>query len=155
MFWALLFKKMILEIDFIYRILAAFIAGAVIGIERQWQNKSAGLRTNTLVSIGAALFVFLSIQLSKEGGDVTRIVGQIVTGVGFIGAGIIFRKGFNVHGLNTAATIWCSAAMGAFAGAGFFTLTFSSMVIVLLVNIIITPIEKLLNKRRNKRQRRN
>lgn len=86
--------------EFAIRLSIATFAGLAIGFERQWHHKSAGLRTNTLVAIGSALYVLLSIQLTQENGDVTRIIGQVVTGIGFLGAGIIFREGINVHGHN-------------------------------------------------------
>jgi len=112
-----------ITVDFILRLLTAVGAGFIIGFERQWHHKSAGLRTNTLVATGAALYVLLSINLTAENGDVTRIIGQVVTGIGFLGAGIIFKEGINVHGLTTAATIWCSAAIGSMAAAGYFVET--------------------------------
>lgn len=98
--------------EFTIRLLFAAFAGMLIGFERQWNNKSAGIRTNTLVAIGAALYVLLSININNEGNGVTRIIGQVVTGIGFLGAGIIFKEGLNVRGLTTAATVWCSAAIG-------------------------------------------
>src|SRR5699024_7419681 len=105
---------------YILRLGAAFLLGCIIGFERQLQQKSAGLRTNTLVAIGAASYVLLSIDLhSLSGGDPGRITAQIVTGIGFIGAGVIMKEGFDVRGLNTAATIWCSASVGTYAGMWF------------------------------------
>ena len=94
-------------IDFIIRLSAALIAGLFIGFERQWHHKTAGLRTNILVATGAAIFVLLCFKLENEITtiDVTRIIAQVVTGVGFLVAGIIFREGTNVHGLTSAATI--------------------------------------------------
>lgn len=133
----------------IFRILIALLAGAIIGFERQWHQKSAGLKTNTLVSIGAAFYVILSVQLTQESGDVTRIIGQIVTGVGFLGAGIIFREGPSIHGLTTAATVWCSAAIGSMAGAGYFKEVLISTITIVLVNNLFVPVEKRLNKRKN------
>jgi len=86
------------SIEFILRLLAALFAGLFIGFERQWHHKSAGLRTNTLVSVGAAIFVLLSINVTQNGtGDVTRIIGQVVTGIGFLCGDIIFKEGINVH----------------------------------------------------------
>jgi putative Mg2+ transporter-C (MgtC) family protein len=85
--------------------------GAVIGFERQWRNRLAGLRTNTLVALGAASFVVFA-ELVPGDASPTRVAAQVVSGIGFLGAGIIFREGFNVRGLNTAATLWCSAAVG-------------------------------------------
>ena len=134
-------------IDFIFRILAAISAGMIIGFEREWHHKSAGLRTNTLVSVGSAMFVILSVLFTKNQGDVTRIVGQVVTGIGFLGAGIIFKEGINVHGLTTAAIIWCSAAIGCFAGAGYFIEAFIGVIFILLVNLMLIPIDKWLEKR--------
>jgi putative Mg2+ transporter-C (MgtC) family protein len=111
-------------LDFIARLSWALFLGAAIGFERQWRQKSAGLRTNALVSLGAAAFTLISFALTFQEdeiyrGDATRIIGQIVTGIGFLGGGVILREGLNVQGLNTAATIWCSAAVGSSAGVGF------------------------------------
>src|SRR5262245_28054278 len=95
---------------------AAALMGTAIGLERQWGQHSAGLRTNALVAFGAALFVSLPGLL---GGTPTasHLAGQVVTGVGFLGGGVILREGLTIRGLNTAATLWCSAAVGALAGA--------------------------------------
>lgn len=132
--------------DIIIRVLIALTAGSIVGIERQLHRKSAGLRTNMLVAVGAAFYVILSIQLTREEGDVTRIIGQIVTGVGFLGAGIIFREGSSIHGLTTAATIWCSAAIGSMAGAGYFIETLIATLTIALINIVLVPIDKWLKK---------
>lgn len=140
--------------DLVYRILVALIAGVIVGFERQWHHKSAGLRTNTLVSIGAAFYVILSIQLTAQNGDVTRIIGQIVTGIGFLGAGIIFREGASVHGLTTAATVWCSSAIGCFAGAGYYVETGVATLTIVTINILLVPIDKWLNNRKNEKENR-
>jgi putative Mg2+ transporter-C (MgtC) family protein len=95
----------------------AIALGAAIGIERQWRQRLAGLRTNTLVALGAASFVLFAGLYPGEASP-TRIAAQVVSGIGFLGAGVIFKEGLNVRGLNTAATLWCSAAVGLFAGAG-------------------------------------
>jgi len=105
--------------DILLRLTLALAYGGVIGAERQWHQKMAGLRTNTLVSLGAAGFTLLGVLSSPAAGPMDpRIAAQIVTGIGFLGAGVILREGFNVHGLNTAATLWCAAMVGAFCGAG-------------------------------------
>ena len=106
--------------EFILRLLAAMAAGGIIGVERELSNKSAGLKTNMLVSIGACIYVLINLSIIDERGqgDPTRIIGQIVTGIGFLGGGVILHRGANVHGLTTAATIWCSAAIGCLAGLG-------------------------------------
>lgn len=133
--------------EFATRLIAALAAGILIGLERQWHHKSAGLRTNTLVAIGAALYVLLSIQITQTDGDVTRIISQVVTGIGFLGAGIIFKEGINVHGLTTAATIWCSAAIGCTAAAGYYTETLIATFSIILVNSILIPLDKWLANR--------
>src|SRR5258706_13493926 len=95
----------------------AFCLSAAIGFERQWRNRLAGLRTNTLVALGAASFVVFAALVPGEGSP-TRVAAQVVSGIGFLGAGLIFREGTSVRGLNTAATLWCSAAIGVPAGGG-------------------------------------
>lgn len=134
-------------LEFTLRLLAAFGAGFIIGFERQWHHKSAGLRTNILVAIGSALFVLLSISLTQEKGDVTRIIGQVVTGIGFLGAGIIFKEGFNVHGLTTAATVWCSSAVGCMAAAGLFIEAYIGVAAIISVNLILMPLANWLSNR--------
>jgi putative Mg2+ transporter-C (MgtC) family protein len=136
--------------EFALRLLASLGAGLLIGLERQWHHKSAGLRTNTLVTIGSALYVLLSINLTQTSGDVTRIIGQVVTGIGFLGAGIIFKEGINVKGLTTAATVWCSSAIGCVAAAGFFAETLIGTLAILLVNSLLIPLDKWLVKRNKK-----
>src|SRR6202049_3808827 len=96
----------------------ALSLSAVIGFERQWRNRLAGLRTNTLVALGAASFVTFSALVPGDASP-TRVAAQVVSGIGFLGAGLIFREGLSVRGLNTAATLWCSAAVGVVAGAGY------------------------------------
>ena len=133
--------------DYVLRIGTAFLLGGIIGFERQWQQKNAGLRTNTLVAIGAASFVLLSVDLhSLAGGDPGRVTAQIVTGIGFIGAGVIMKDGFNVRGLNTAATIWCSAAVGTLAGMGLFFESLITTTAVVLSHLILRPISNRLSK---------
>lgn len=125
-------------LDFATRLLVALAFGAAIGVERQWRQKSAGLRTNTLVSMGSAAFVLLSIKI---GGDATgRIASYIVSGIGFLGAGVIMKDGVSIQGLNTAATIWCSAAVGALCGIGMFLEAAIMSVAVMLTHIVLRPI---------------
>ncbi len=133
--------------DFIIRILLAVSAGMLIGFERQWHHKSEGLRTNTLVTIGAAFYVLLALKISPENGDITRITGQVVTGVGFLGAGIIFREGTNIHGLTTATTVWCSAAIGCMAGAGYIIETFAATFTIIFINTLLMYLDTWLNNR--------
>ena len=106
---------------FALRLLAAIIAGGVIGLERQRSNKSAGIRTNTLVAMGACMFVLVGVSISElDGPDPSRIISQIITGVGFLGAGVILQHKGSIRGLTTAATVWCSAALGVLGGMGMF-----------------------------------
>ncbi|HZH67686.1 MAG TPA: MgtC/SapB family protein [Chitinophagales bacterium] len=134
-------------LEYTLRIGTAFLLGGIIGLERQWRQKNAGLRTNTLVAIGAASYVLLSIDLhSLSGGDPGRVTAQIVTGIGFIGAGVIMKDGFDVKGLNTAATIWCSAAVGTLAGMGLFTEALITSTAVVLSHLTLRPIGARLSK---------
>ncbi|MFA5816040.1 MAG: MgtC/SapB family protein [Bacteroidales bacterium] len=133
--------------EFIIRLLVAMAAGALIGLERQIHHKSAGIRTNALVSMGSAIFVLISLQITQEkGGDATRIIGQIVTGIGFLGAGVILHQGINVQGLTTAATIWCSSGIGCLAAAGYFAEAAISTIAVVFVNFFLRWIDDLIKK---------
>jgi putative Mg2+ transporter-C (MgtC) family protein len=134
--------------EFSLRILCSIAAGFFIGVERQWRHKSAGIRTNTLVSTGAALYVLLSLALTQEKGDVTRIIGQVVSGIGFLGAGIIFKEGLNIHGLTTAATVWCSSAIGCLSAAGFYKEALIGTLAILAINMLLVPIDLWLDKRK-------
>ncbi len=104
--------------SFLANIVVALALGIVIGAERQWRQHQAGLRTNALVAVGAALFVSLS-HLMDDQNSPTRIASYIVSGLGFLGGGVILRDGLTVKGMNTAATLWCTGAVGTLAGAGF------------------------------------
>jgi putative Mg2+ transporter-C (MgtC) family protein len=95
----------------------ALVLGALMGLERQWHQRMAGTRTNALVATAASAFTMIGLVVADPTGA-SRIVGQIVTGIGFLGAGVIFKEGGTVHGLNTAATVWCSAAVGSLCGIG-------------------------------------
>lgn len=108
---------MINTITLAERLACALVLGALIGLERQWRQRDAGLRTNALVSVGAALFVSLG-ELGLAESDPTRIAAQIVSGIGFLGGGVILKGGATVRGLNTAATLWCAAAVGVLSGFG-------------------------------------
>jgi putative Mg2+ transporter-C (MgtC) family protein len=126
------------------RLGAALLLGAVIGFERQWRQRMAGLRTNALVAIGAAGFVVFSTTLSGETSPV--VAAQIVSGVGFLGAGVILREGLNVQGLNTAATLWCSTMVGTFAGTGQLIAITLAATFVISTNLFLRPIVRLINK---------
>ena len=123
----------------------AVALGAVIGFERQWRQRLAGLRTNTLVALGAASFVVYENLFSNEA-NLTRVAAQVVSGIGFLGAGIIFREGLNVRGLNTAATLWCSAAVGVLAGGGALSYAALAAGMVIVVNLLLRPLVQRINR---------
>jgi putative Mg2+ transporter-C (MgtC) family protein len=134
-----------LLLEFTLRLMLAFLLGAAIGFERQWRQRSAGLRTNTLVALGSAAFTLISFALTDQvdgvyKGDATRIIGQIVTGIGFLGAGVIMKDGLSVQGLNTAATIWCSAAVGALSGTGLYAEAVIVAFAVMLTHLLLRPL---------------
>jgi len=131
--------------DFSLRIMLAVGLGAVIGLERQYRQRGAGLRTNALVAMGAAAFVAISAMVSSEQSQ-TRIAAQVVSGIGFLGGGIILREGLNVRGLNTAATLWCSAAVGTLAGSGFLGAAVITAMVILGANVLLRPVAQLLNQ---------
>lgn len=107
--------------NFAIRLLASMLAGGFIGLERQRSNKSAGIRTNTLVALGSSLYVLVSVNLANlDGTDPSRIISQIITGIGFLGAGVILQHKGSIRGLTTAATVWCSAGLGVLGGLGMF-----------------------------------
>jgi len=125
----------------------AFVLGAAIGLERQWRHRLAGLRTNALVSMGAALFILLAEKIVGDNSSDARIAAQIVSGIGFLGAGVIMKEGFNVSGLNTAATIWCSGAIGSLCGMGYWYESVVGTFFVLMAHFILRPIGETINKK--------
>jgi len=124
-------------------VILAVVLGVVLGLEREIRGKAAGLRTNTLICLGAAVFTIISERIGggREASP-ARIAAQIVTGVGFLGAGAIIRSRGGIHGLTTAATIWMVASIGMACGAGFFLLAVTSTIIALIVLIGLTPLER-------------
>ena len=127
------------------RLGSALLFGSLIGFERQWRQRMAGLRTNALVAIGAAGFVVFSVMLSGNDSP-TRVAPQIVSGIGFLGAGVILREGLNIQGLNTAATLWCSAMVGTFAGAGELVASALGAAFVVGTNLFLRPIVRLIDR---------
>ena len=127
--------------EMLLRLAAGVGLGTVIGFERQYRARMAGLRTNALVAAGATLFVLLSAHgFTGAGADPTRVAAQIVSGIGFLGAGVILREGLTVRGLNTAATLWCSAAVGSLAGAGLYLTAVAGTAVVVAVNVALRPL---------------
>jgi putative Mg2+ transporter-C (MgtC) family protein len=134
-------------LDFAGRAAVALALGALIGVERQWRQRMAGLRTNALVALGAALFELFAVLLSgQQGVDPTRIAAYVVSGVGFLGAGVILRDGVNVRGINTAATIWCSSAIGVLAGAGYIIEAVVGALLVVLAHLALRPVARRLDR---------
>lgn len=123
-------------------VLLAIGLGAAIGLERQRSGKAAGLRTNMLICLGAAVFTIVSKHMAEPGGSVTRIAAQIVTGVGFLGAGAIIQDRGGIHGLTTAATIWLVASIGMACGAQFYRLAIMSTAIAMIVLVGLGKVSK-------------
>lgn len=132
-------------VQFLINNALALFLGAIIGLERQWRQRNAGLRTNALVSLGAGLFVSLSILVTGVT-DQTRMAAQVVSGIGFLGAGIMMREGLNIRGLNTAATLWSAGAIGTLAGSGFTLYALSGTVLVVSTHFLLRPLGNSLNR---------
>ncbi|WP_434777473.1 MgtC/SapB family protein [Neisseria sp. Ec49-e6-T10] len=126
-------------------LITAFILGGLVGFERQYRQRTAGLRTNVLVAIGAAVFVNMAGNYGTEG--VARVVSYVVSGVGFLGAGVIMREEGNVRGINTAATLWGAAAIGACAGAHLILEAIMATLFVLAANTLLRPVVHAINRR--------
>jgi len=135
------------DTEIVRRLLLAALVGGMLGVEREIRQKSAGFRTNILIGIGSAVFTMMSIAISADRGDPGRIAAQIVTGMGFLGAGAILRTRNGVHGLTTAATVWVNAALGIAAGAGEYHLAVIGALITLAVLLVLHPIERGIEKR--------
>lgn len=139
--------------ELVVRLLLAAVLGAAVGLERELRQKSAGLRTNTLIAVGAALFTLMSIEMAEgtAAADPTRLAAQIVTGVGFLGAGAIMRTGSGISGLTTAATVWVNAAIGVAAGGGEYHLALIATGVTLAVLLALSPLEAWIDRRLPKR----
>jgi len=130
--------------EFVARLAVGLACGAAIGVERQWRARMAGLRTNTLVAVAATLFVLYSDVNGSF--NTTQVAAYVVSGIGFLGGGVILRSGANVRGLNTAATLWCSAAVGVMAASGHLVFAVIGTVTVLLVHLLGRPAGRLLDR---------
>jgi putative Mg2+ transporter-C (MgtC) family protein len=131
--------------DTLVSLLVAFVFGTLIGAERQYRQRSAGLRTNVLVAVGASAFVDLANHLAGADGSV-RVIAYVVSGIGFLGAGAIMKEGMNVRGLNTAATLWASAAVGACAGADMVAQSAALTLFVLAGNTLLRPLVNAIDR---------
>jgi putative Mg2+ transporter-C (MgtC) family protein len=139
------------------QIVVAALLGGVIGAEREWRGHAAGLRTNSLVAMGSCLFTILSIMafpLQGSSQDTARIAAQIVTGIGFLGAGVVLHSGNRVRGLTTAATIWQVAALGMAVGARFYFLAVFTTLFTTMVLVLLHPVSRWLEHRRRRSRQR-
>jgi putative Mg2+ transporter-C (MgtC) family protein len=127
------------------RLAVALLLGGIIGMERQWRQRAAGLRTNTLVCLGAAAFVGLGMAVGGSGS--TSTIAYVISGVGFLGAGAIIKERAGIRGLNTAATLWCSAAVGACAGAGRWLDSFYITALLMVINLGFRPLSRFIDTR--------
>ena len=138
-------SRLMTDLELVERLLLSAALGGVLGLEREWRGKAAGLRTNILIAMGSALFTMMSIDVSTgSGGDSTRIASGIVTGIGFLGAGAIIRTGGSIKGLTTAAMIWVNAAVGVAVGGGEKRVAVIATGVALVVLVVLTPLENAL-----------
>lgn len=128
---------------FVVNLLLAMCLGSLIGAERQWRQRMAGLRTNALVATGVAVFILSSYATSPDSPG--RIAAQVVSGIGFLGAGVIMREGMNIRGLNTAATLWCSAGVGVLCGLGLYWNAVVATAVILCANILLREAAQRIN----------
>lgn len=135
-------------LDFLLRFGCAIFCGIIIGFERQWINRVAGVQTNVLVCGGACIFILSSYFVSYEGQSASRIAAQIVSGIGFLGAGMIFREGVTTHGINTAATVWCAAAIGVLCGMGLIPHALVVMAIIITANLFCRKLDHVISGNR-------
>jgi putative Mg2+ transporter-C (MgtC) family protein len=137
-------------LELLVRVGLATLLGVVIGLERQWRSRMAGLQTMALVSMGSALFTIMGAYAFPDQGDRNRVAAQIVTGIGFLGAGVIIKAGMTVFGLNTAATLWATAAVGALCGVWMWREAIVGAVLVLFTNGLLYPLAKWIDRRPRK-----
>jgi len=135
------------DLEIIVRLLMSALLGTLVGIERQWRHKNAGLKTNALVSIGATAFGLIAIGSFGPGGNPTQIAASVVTGIGFIGAGVIMHRGASVQGINTAATLWAAAGMGLAIGQGSYHLAIYIFGTVIIVQFSLRWATDYINRR--------
>lgn len=143
---------------FIFRLTCALLAGIIIGTQRELKQRNAGLTTNSLVAVGACIFILISesviMSAVAAGGPVNndnlRVLSQIVTGIGFLGAGVIMKNGVTIHGLSSAATIWCSAAVGCLCGYGMWREALIAVAVIIAINWGLKSIELFIKKKLGK-----
>lgn len=131
-------------VGFALKIALSIALGLLIGLEREWRKCSAGLRTNVLVSVGAAIFMSMAVDIGGTAEE--RIASYVVSGIGFLGAGVILKDGASIRGLNTAATLWCTAAIGAFCGLGYQIEPLVGALIIISAHIFLRPLTRVIQK---------
>ncbi|MCL2759312.1 MAG: MgtC/SapB family protein [Treponema sp.] len=138
-------ENSISELDIVIRLCLAFLAGGIIGMERSSRRQVAGLRTHILIAIGACCLMLLSIWMPQQyGGDPGRIAAQVVSGMGFLGAGAIIRLGKNIRGLTTAASLWLTAGIGLAIGAGMYIAALTAEILALIALVVLNHLERKL-----------
>jgi putative Mg2+ transporter-C (MgtC) family protein len=135
------------EIHFAERLLLSLVYGAVIGIERQWHHKNAGLKTNTLVAVGATAFAIISQAGFGPTSNPMAVAAGVVSGIGFIGGGVIMRRGASVQGINSAATLWAAAAMGLAVGGGYYAMGTLITAVILVCQTPLRWVAGLIDRR--------
>jgi putative Mg2+ transporter-C (MgtC) family protein len=135
------------DLELVLRLTMSLVFGMIVGIERQWHHKNAGIKTNTLVSVGATAFALISARGFGPTNNPAAVAAGVVTGIGFIGAGVIMRRGGSVQGINTAATLWAAGSMGLAIGAGYYKLAPALLVAILIIQVALRPVAAAINKR--------
>ena len=131
-------------LSFLIKIALSFLFGVFIGLEREWRKCAAGLRTNVLVSVGAAIFMSMAVNIGDTAEE--RIASYVVSGVGFLGAGVILKDGASIRGLNTAATLWCTAAIGAYCGLGYKLEPLVGALFIISAHLFLRPLSNQIRK---------
>jgi putative Mg2+ transporter-C (MgtC) family protein len=146
-------RGMVMEqpgLELLVRVGLATLLGVAIGMERQWRSRMAGLQTMALVSMGSALFTVMGAYAFPAQADPSRVAAQIVTGIGFLGAGVILKSGMTVVGLNTAATLWATAAVGALCGVWMWREALAGALAIIVSNGLLYPLAKWIDRRPRK-----
>ncbi|MDO4719901.1 MAG: MgtC/SapB family protein [Peptostreptococcaceae bacterium] len=131
---------------FVHRLFLSFLLGTLIGLERQLRHKMSGIITNALVAVGATLFMLFGYESGAN--TAARMAAQIISGIGFLGGGVIIRDGFSVRGINTAATLWCSAAVGLLCSGGHLSYAILGTLVILTANTLLKPVARFLEESR-------
>lgn len=135
------------DLELVLRLAMSLVFGMIVGIERQWHHKTAGIKTNTLVSVGATAFALISQRGFGPTNNPAAVAAGVVTGIGFIGAGVIMRRGGSVQGITTAATLWAAGSMGLAIGAGYYKLAPALVVAILIIQVAFRPVATAIDKR--------